>query len=460
MAKVVILGAGPMGLAAAHELLLRGHDVDLVEASSEPGGMAGHFDFGGLSIERFYHFVCRADTPTFELMRELGIAHKLHWKLTSMGFFYGGQLHDWGNPLALFRIPGIPLITKLRYGLFFAWCTHKKNWPELEHSSAKRWITKWLGVSGYEIFWKTLLEYKFYEYADTISAAWLWTRIKRVASSRKSVMQEELGFIEGGSKTLIDALVRSIESKGGRIHLSCPAERVCVTGQQTTGVIAGGNYFRADYVISTIPIVHVPGIIPELPADLTQQYRRMRNIGICCVILKLRRSVSEHFWINIGQTKREIPGIVEFSNLRHVGEVIVYVPYYMPSTNKKMSWKNEDFVEDAFGCLHELNPDLVRADLMDFRVARLSDAQPICDVGFGLRLPPVQTPIAGLQIADTGFYYPEDRGIAESVRLGRSMARAVPTESRLDGRSAEEAAVTCCDSRVDVSDPQSARDAE
>jgi hypothetical protein len=46
----------------------------------------------------------------------------------------------------------------------------------------------------------------------------------------------------------------------------------------------------------------------------------------------------------------------------------------------------------------------------------------------------VQTSIAGLQIADTCFYYPEDRGIAESVRLGEAMAAAVaatgPAEAR------------------------------
>jgi hypothetical protein len=29
---------------------------------------------------------------------------------------------------------------------------------------------------------------------------------------------------------------------------------------------------------------------------------------------------------------------------------------------------------------------------------------------------------AGLQVADTSFYYPGDRGISESVRLGREMA--------------------------------------
>ena len=41
------------------------------------------------------------------------------------------------------------------------------------------------------------------------------------------------------------------------------------------------------------------------------------------------------------------------------------------------------------------------------------------------KIPPVQTPIEGLQIADTCFYYPEDRGISESVRLGKAMADAL-----------------------------------
>jgi protoporphyrinogen oxidase len=61
--------------------------------------------------------------------------------------------------------------------------------------------------------------------------------------------------------------------------------------------------------------------------------------------------------------------------------------------------------------------------VIDSRVARLRYAQPICAPGFLKMLPPVQTAILGLQIADTCFYYPEDRGIAESVRLGRRMAR-------------------------------------
>ncbi|MGC1922114.1 MAG: FAD-dependent oxidoreductase, partial [Acidobacteriaceae bacterium] len=54
MPKVVVIGAGVMGLAAAFQALLDGYEFDILEASTEPGGMAAHFDFGGISIERFY----------------------------------------------------------------------------------------------------------------------------------------------------------------------------------------------------------------------------------------------------------------------------------------------------------------------------------------------------------------------------------------------------------------------
>ena len=93
MAKIVVIGAGAMGLAVAYRAATLGHFVTVLEASKEPGGMAGHFDFDGLSLERFYHFVCRTDYPTFALLHELGIHDKLHWRATSMGLFNNGALH-------------------------------------------------------------------------------------------------------------------------------------------------------------------------------------------------------------------------------------------------------------------------------------------------------------------------------------------------------------------------------
>src|ERR1035437_2719543 len=89
-----------MGLAAAFHAVEAGHTVQVLEAAPEPGGMAAHFDLAGLSIERFYHFVCKGDQSTFELLRDLGIEDRLRWRVTTMGIFTGGRLHKWGNPLA------------------------------------------------------------------------------------------------------------------------------------------------------------------------------------------------------------------------------------------------------------------------------------------------------------------------------------------------------------------------
>ncbi|MFM7548818.1 MAG: FAD-dependent oxidoreductase, partial [Cyanobacteriota bacterium] len=48
--------------------------------------------------------------------------------------------------------------------------------------------------------------------------------------------------------------------------------------------------------------------------------------------------------------------------------------------------------------------------------------QPVCGVHFQQSLPPLQ-PFPGVFTADTTAYYPEDRGISESIDFGRKLAR-------------------------------------
>ena len=436
MSKVAVIGAGPMGLAAAYRAAVNGHSVDVFEAAREPGGMAGHFDFEGISLERFYHFVCKTDTPTFELLAELGIGDKMRWRKTSMGFVNQKKLFKWGDPFALLRFPYLSLFQKLRYGLFAFVCTRRDHWPSIENESAQRWIQRWCGQEVYDRLWKPLFQYKFYEYAEHISAAWIWMRIRRTGRSRRSLFQEELGYIEGGSLTLIDALIQGIEAHGGRVHLGEGAQRVMVESGKVSGIRTAKRMAAADAVISTVPTPLVPSLVPDLPADWKARYEAIHNIGVICVIFKLRRSVSPHFWVNISEPDLEIPGIIEFTNLRPLGEdTIVYVPYYMPVTHEKFSWPDDVLLKEAFACAQRVNPALEESDIRGTKVARLRYGQPICEPGFAAKIPAVQTPIAGLQIADTCFYYPEDRGIAESVRLGSSMANALGVASPSADRS-------------------------
>jgi protoporphyrinogen oxidase len=438
MSRVVVLGAGPMGLAAAQRAVTLGHDVDLIEADSKVGGMAAHFDFSGTSIERFYHFVCKSDAPTFALMSELGIADKMRWVNTSMAYYTHGKVHKWGDPISLLMYPHLTLIEKFRTGLQMFLTTKSSSFDRIEHLTSRQWIERGSGKSVYNKLWKRLQELKFYELADEVSASWIATRIKRIGNSRKSIFQEQLGYIDGGSETLVEAIADDIRRKSGRIQLNTRAEQVVVDNGSVKAVRAGGREYAADAVISTVPIPLVNQLIPDLPEDCKAKYAAIRNIGVVCLLFKLRRSVTPHFWLNIVADDIDIPGLIEFSNLRPVGETIVYVPYYMPITQPKWKWTDQQFIDEAFGYIKRINPKTGDDDLIDAKVGRLRHAQPICEPNFRDKLPAIQTPIGGLQIADTCYYYPEDRGVAESVRLGRRMAENVsrdqqPPEKTLSG---------------------------
>jgi protoporphyrinogen oxidase len=425
LAKIVIIGAGAMGLAAAHYALNLGHDVEVVEADTVPGGMAAHFDFDGLSIERFYHFVCKPDAPTFALMAELGIADKMRWRTTSMAYFVHGKLHKWGDPLSLLTNRLLNPLEKLRYGLQMFMTTKRRSFENIERVSAKSWIEGGSGSGVYDKLWRRLMELKFYQYADDVSAAWIAARVRRLGKSRQSLFQEELGYIEGGSQTLVDALVQSIESRGGRIHLSTPAEKIETECGELRGVTGGGRFFPAEAVICTIPTPRISKLVPSLDEASRAAYDLIRNIGVICVIHKLKRSISPYFWVNIVDPCIEIPGAIEFSNLRSMNDTIVYIPYYMPTVNPKWVMTDEALIKESFDYLKHINPQLTDADRISSRVGRLQHAQPLCEPGFAAKIPPIQTRIKGLQIADTCFYYPEDRGISEGVRYGRLMAEAV-----------------------------------
>lgn len=423
--KLVVIGAGPMGLATAYFAAKAGWQVEVLEAGDRAGGMAAHFDFNGLSLERFYHFCCRSDVDTEALLDELGLP-PIRWVPTKMGYFVDGALHPWGDPISLLRFPGLSIVEKLRYGLLAFSSTKRSDWAKLDQISAADWFRAWCGDKVYDKLWRPLFDLKFYEYAEQVSAAWVWQRIKRVGRSRRSLLQEELGYVEGGSEALITALVAAIEARGGVVRLSTPASKILTDGDRCVGVeAADGNRFEADQVISTIAMPYVGGLLREHP-DLAARYARFDNVGCVCVVLQLAKPVSKNFWVNISDPGVNTPGLVEFSNLRPLDRHIVYVPYYMPASNPSFGDTDEAFVASSFEAIRRVNPSLRQEDVIASHVARLRHAQPVCDVGFAGRIPPAQTPIGGLQVADTSFYYPEDRGVSESIKFAREMVEALP----------------------------------
>ena len=121
-----------MGLAVAYQLALDGHRPIVFEADDRVGGQAAAFDFGGLEIERYYHFHCVSDRAYLAILDELGLSDKMHWVATRMAYWYQGRLQPWGDPLALLRFEGLGLAAKVRYGLHAFLCTRRKDWRPLD----------------------------------------------------------------------------------------------------------------------------------------------------------------------------------------------------------------------------------------------------------------------------------------------------------------------------------------
>ena len=421
--RIAVLGAGPMGLAVAYELVRQGRQPVIFEADDRVGGMTASFDFNGLTIERYYHFHCTSDVDFLQLLDELGIADRMRWRETKMAYWYRGRLQPWGNPLALLRFRGLGLVAKVRYGLFALLCTRRNDWRPLDKVNARDWVRRWVGEEAYETLWRRLFEYKFHHFTDNLSAAWIWSRIRRLGRSRYSLMREKLGYLEGGSNTLLQALSAAIIDGGAELRLGCPVQRVVLESGAVRGVEVDGQLESFDKVISTIPLPFVPRLMPDLPPDVLAAYRSVRNIAVVCVIAKLARPLSENFWVNTNDPGMDIPGLVEYSNLRPLDEHIVYVPYYLPGEHPSFAEPDQWFIDRVSRYLRAINPQLTEGDFLDIRASRYRFAQPICEPGFADRLPPIDLPVRGLWVADTSFYYPEDRGISESVGLGRGLAR-------------------------------------
>ena len=175
-------------------------------------------------------------------------------------------------------------------------------------------------------------------------------------------------------------------------------------------------------VISTIPLPYIKTIASQLPGELLKKYSNLENIGVVCAILKLKNQLTENFWLNINDRSMKIPGIIEYSNLNPLKEKVVYFPFYLHRSHENFSKPDNFFYELIIEYSRKINPEFTKDWILGKALHRYEYAQPVCPPEFLEILPPINVGIKGLYIADTSHYYPEDRSISESIRIGEKIA--------------------------------------
>ena len=163
------------------------------------------------------------------------------------------------------------------------------------------------------------MDKKLFDHAPSVSAAWIASRIRRVAHSRSSIFAEKMGYLRDGTDALLGALSLRITSLGGSIFLSNPVEAIEATERGIAGVRVSGGNRGYDIVASTIPLPYLPALVSGPPSQHLRRIARIRNIGVVCTVLKLDRRLSPYFWINTNDHRIQTPGIIEYTNLRPLG---------------------------------------------------------------------------------------------------------------------------------------------
>jgi protoporphyrinogen oxidase len=190
--------------------------------------------------------------------------------------------------------------------------------PEgLDTVPAQEFIVKTLGESAYTSFFEPLLNSKFGENRKNVSAAWLLSRI--AIRSNRGLSGERLGYLNGGFYQLIDALERSIQTKGGTIMRQSPVSAIRrINGSWD---IDGAQY---DTVLSTIPP-------QELEKIGGPESRKIPYQGAACMTIGLEREVSDGiYWLNM-KDPAPYGAVVSHTNFvpqKRYGEHIVYLGSY------------------------------------------------------------------------------------------------------------------------------------
>ena len=419
--RVVVIGGGPAGLKAAHTAIKGGASVTLLESGPILGGLASSFDVQGTRIERYYHFICKGDDHLQDTLVELGLSDRLHWRDSRMAYFVDGALYPFLTPLELLQFAPLRPVDRLRAGIALKRAQRMRE-EDLAPRRAIEWLKEMFGERAYRVIWEPLMRFKFAEHAPEVSAAWIWARMVRLSRSRTSAWREELGYLEGGSQVVLDALARDFERRGGRVARNADVEAILFEGGRATGVRAGGETIPADAVISTVTTSRFLKLAAALEGPYIEGLRRIPTVGIFCLFLRLTERVTPFFWVNANDPRVPFAGMIEYTNLNPLpelgGDRVLYVPQYLSADDPRYAQTDEEVLRSYTDALALINPAFDRRWIRFSAVFRDRYAQPICLTDYRTTTPAIQTPVPNLFLTDSCQLHPHDRTISGSFGLG------------------------------------------
>ncbi len=433
--RIVVIGAGFTGLAAAFELSRAGADVVVVDPDREGGGLAASFDAGGKQLERFYHFWYNKDQHLLDFVDELQQTDKVVVRPSATGMYFAGSLFRLSTPLDVLRFSPLSIIDRFRLGYLVLAARRIKSWRELDHISAADWLTKLGGKETFRVVWEPLLIGKFGKYAYDVSAAWFWAKLLLRGGSRGKGAAENLMYYKGGFKGLVEDIVADLEQHGVTFRFGEPSTGIETEAGAVTGVKTSAGIIPCDGVVATPALPIIADILGHhVPADYSDRLKKIDYLGNVCLILEMDHSLSDLYWMNVNDPSFPFVGIIEHTNFEPdaggPGRHIVYLSRYLDIDDPVYSLGDRELLDFALPHIRRMFPSFEESWIKDFHVWRADYAQPVVTKGYATLIPKNDTPIDGFKIASMAQIYPEDRGTNHAIREGRRVACALLHELR------------------------------
>ncbi len=425
--KIAIIGAGFTGLSAAYQLQKQGHDVTIFEKDSEPGGLAIGYKEKEWewSLEKHYHHWFTNDSAVLNLAKEIEFPVVI--KRPHTNWYVDGKIYAYDSPLAILKFPALSFTDNLRNLFTLGMLRVNPFWKPLEKINATIFLPKVMGKRGYQTLLEPLFVNKFGHYANDVSLAWFWARIKKRTPS--------LAYPQGGFLTFANYLVKKLEEKGTKVLFNTEVQEILSikNGVKIKSKRIGnwkleiGNY---DAVVVTVPTFLFLQTTPQLPEAYKKSLKRLHSLGATNLVLRLKRPFFKDntYWLSIADKNSPIMAIVEHTNFmdkkHYNNEHIVYLGNYLLPTDPRYLMNKEEKLNLFTPYLEKINPSF-RKDVIGYDLFKAPFAQPVIPTNYSQYIPPFTTPLKNVFLANIDQVYPWDRGTNYAVELGEKIAKII-----------------------------------
>ncbi len=383
---IAIVGGGIAGLAAAHRLQAHGHDVQVFEASDEVGGLAAVYETAGDRIEKFYHHLSASEGTIVELIEELGLDDDLDWPIGKNAYYVDGTVHPLDKPWEILAYPHLSLYDKFRLGMLMLEIDVRGGLPSFdtyddlrafEEVPIKEFLLDHTTRGVYENFWEPLLEAKFGDRTEDVSAAWLLGRIK-FRGERDLLRGEPLGYLQGGFGRLLDELLETV----GRENVTTGARVTDLSGNPVESVTVETEAGTEEYDTEGVVVAAMPDVLE----GLTGYECAIDFQGTVCSVVSMDRPLTDTYWLNIAD-EAPFGALIEHTNYidpeNYGGEHLLYVPRYVQSLDEEIWDMSDEAVEDLWlDGIEELFPEFSREHVNWVKTSRNPRTAPVYERGY------------------------------------------------------------------------------